>query len=172
MEFLDVLAKRYSVRGFDSAPVEPEKISKILEAARSAPTAVDRQPQRLVVLQSPAEMAKLAACTKYTFGAPAAIIVCYDSDKAWVRPYDSENAGIIDASIVGTFIMLTACDLDLGTCWVGHFNPAEVRSRFNLPESVKPAAIFPLGYPAKDAKPSGLHFQRLPLDETVRYGSF
>lgn len=172
MEFSEVLARRYSVRKFASRPVEPEKIRLILEAARSAPTAVDRQPQRIVVLQSPQEMAKLALCTKYTFGAPAALIVGCAEDKAWVRPFDNENAGVIDASIVGTFLMLAICDQDLGTCWVGHFDPAELRSQFRFPDNVRPVAVFPFGYPAEDAAPSRLHGERLPLEDTVRYGTF
>lgn len=172
MDFFEVLRRRYSVRAFDSAPVEAEKIERILEVARQAPTAVNKQPQRIVVLQSPEEMAKLAGCTKYTFGAPAALIVGYDAASAWVRPYDNENSGIIDASIVGTLIMLTVCELDLGTCWVGYFDPEAVRRTFSFPESVQPAAIFPIGYPARDAAPSPRHEQRLPLAETVRYGSF
>ena len=172
MEFFEVLGRRYSVRAFDNSPVEPAKIERILEVARHAPTAVNKQPQRIVVLQSPEEMARLAQCTKYTFGAPAALIVGYDADSAWVRPYDKENSGIIDASIVGTLIMLTVCELNLGTCWVGYFDPEAVCRTFNFPRNVRPAAIFPIGYPARDAAPSQRHGERLPLSETVRYGSF
>lgn len=172
MEFFEVMHKRYSVRKFDPRPVEEAKIRKILETARLAPTAVNKQPERMLVLQSPADMEKLAKCTKYTFNAPAAIVVCADMDKAWVRPHDKDNSYVIDASIVSTYIMLTICDLDLGTCWVGHFDPAAIAAEFNLPANIKPVAVFPFGYPAKDSAPSGNHAQRLPLDELVRYNSF
>lgn len=169
MEFFEVMHKRYSVRKFDPRPVEQAKIQKILEIARLAPTAVNRQPERMLVLQSPNDMEKLSKCTKYTFNAPAAIIVCADMDKAWIRPHDQENSSVIDASIVATYIMLTICNLDLGTCWVGYFNPASLAVEFNLPANIKPVAIFPFGYPAKDSAPSGNHAQRLPLDELVRF---
>lgn len=172
MEFSEVIKSRYSVRKYDSRPVEPDKLQYILELARLAPTAVNKQPQRLLVLQSPDDMAKLAECTRYTFDAPAAIVVAFQEDSAWVRPQDKENSGIIDASIVGTYIMLAIRDLDLGTCWVGHFDPDALRKKFNFPANVRPAAIFPLGYPARDAQPSGLHDKRLPLEDTVFYNRF
>lgn len=172
MEFSEVIHKRFSVRKFSSQPVEEAKIQMILEAARLAPTAVNKQPERILVLQSPKDMEKLAKCTKYTFQAPCAIVVCADTGKAWVRPHDNENSGLIDASIVGTYIMLTICDLDLGTCWVGHFDPSAIAREFNLPAGMRPVAVFPFGYPAPDCQPSGFHFQRLPLDELVRYNTF
>lgn len=172
MEFFDVIHKRYSVRKFDSRPVEQAKIQTILETARLAPTAVDKQPERMLILQSPMDMEKLAKCTKYTFGAPCAIVVCADMSKAWVRPYDNDNSGVVDASIVGAYIMLTVCALELGACWVGHFDPAAIAREFNLPSEVKPVAVFPIGYPAADSKPASLHSQRLPLADLTRFDTF
>lgn len=172
MEFMEVVKQRYSVRKFDSRPVDPELIQIILETARMAPTAVNRQPQRLLVLQSPDDMEKLAQCTKYTFGAPAAIIVGVDESAAWVRPYDQDNSGVVDASIVATHIMLAIRNLDLGSCWVGHFDPAAIRTKFNFPPSVKPVAVFPFGYPAADCQPGSRHFERLPIADLVWYNTF
>ena len=126
----------------------------------------------MVVLRTPDDMARLAKCTTFTFHAPAAIIVAADQNKAWVRPFDKENSGQIDASIVGTYIMLSICDLGLGTCWVGHFDPAAVKREFNFPAGLIPVAIFPFGYPAQDSEASAKHSQRLALDELVRDNSF
>lgn len=172
MDFMKVLESRYSVRKFDAKMVEDDKIRHILEAARLAPTAVNKQPERLLVLRTEDEMRKLAECTKYTFGAPAAIIVAVDEEKAWVRRFDGENSGLIDGSIAGTYIMLTICALGLGTCWVGHFDPDALRKNFDMSSGLRPVAIFPFGYPAVDSAPSAQHEKRLQLSELVSYGTF
>jgi len=172
MEFGQLIRERYSVRKFSSRPVEEGKITAILEAARVAPTAVNKQPQRLLVIRSPESLEKLKECTPYGFGAPMAIAVCCRTDEAWVRPYDNYNSGIIDAAVVGTHVMLAAHDLGLGSTWVGHFDAAAFRKSFNLPDNVEPVAVFPIGYPAPDAKPAHLHEKRRPLEETVVCESF
>lgn len=172
MEFLRLIKNRYSVRKFSHAPVDEDAVRAILEAARVAPTAANKQPQRILVLRGAESMAKLKDCTPYTFDAPMAIAVCADKNAAWVRPYDNDNAAVIDASIVGTHIMLAVHDLGLGSTWVGHFDPAAFRKAYNLPENIEPVAIFPIGHPAPEARPAHLHEKRLPLEKTVVYESF
>ncbi len=115
---------------------------------------------------------KLKACTPYTFNAPMALVVCRYKDEAWVRPYDGENSGVIDAAIVGAHIMLAVHDLGLGSTWVGHFDPEALRRSFNVPDVIEPIAVFPIGHPAPDSKPSPRHSTRRPLEETVVYDSF
>ena len=172
MEYTQLIKERYSVRKFSSEPVSEATLLSILEAARLAPTAVNNQPQRILVLRDAAGMKKLKACTPFTFDAPLALAVCYNKDEAWLRPYDSDNSGRIDATIVGTHIMLAVHDLGLGSTWVGHFDPAVFRREFNLPDRIEPVAILPIGHPAPDAKPTNKHLQRRPLTETVVYDSF
>lgn len=172
MEYRQLIRERYSVRKFSDQPVEDSQVAAILNAARTAPTAVNKQPQRILVLRNAESMAKLKDCTPYTFNAPVALIVCCRKDEAWVRPYDGDNSGVIDAAIVGTHIMLAAHDLGLGSTWVGHFDPTALRRSFNFPDNIEPVAIFPIGRPAPDAKPSPRHHSRRPLEETVVYDSF
>jgi nitroreductase len=172
MEYSSLIKERYSVRKFSAQPVGQSTIDAILEAARVAPTAVNKQPQRILVIQGAEGMEKLKLCTPYTFDAPMALAVCCNMDEAWVRPYDNYNAGFIDASIVGAHIMLAVHDLGLGSTWVGYFDPAVFRKSFNLPANIEPVALFPIGYLAPDARPSHLHAKRRPLEETVVYDSF
>lgn len=169
MNFDEVLNKRFSVRKFSSKKVEPEKREEILKSARSAPTAVNFQPQRFYVIESDEFLQAMKKCTKYTFDAPLIIVVCYDKKESWVRPFDDENGGSTDASIVGTYIMLKLLDLGLGTTWVGYFDPDELRKQLNLPPNIVPHAIFPIGYPADDVKPSPKHFERKPVGEITTY---
>lgn len=172
MEYRSLIGQRYSVRKFSNLQVEDGVVQAILEAARLAPTAVNKQPQRILVLRGEESMDKLKTCTPYTFHAPMAMAVCCHVGEAWVRPYDNYNSGVIDAAIVATHIMLAAHDLGLGSTWVGHFDPAEFRRVFNLPDHMEPVAVFPLGYPAADARPSPQHEKRRPIEETVVYDSF
>ena len=172
MEFEKLVRERYSVRKFNEQPVSEADLGAILEAARLAPSAVNKQPFRLLALKTPESMAKLAECTKYTFGAPLAIIVCARADEAWVRPFDQDNAAVVDATIAATHIMLAAHDRGLGSTWVGHFDPAAVRAKFNIPAELTPVAVFPIGHPAPDAAPAPMHAKRRELAELVRYESF
>jgi len=172
MEYSSLIEQRYSVRKFSDQPVEDKDVQAILEAARLAPTAVNKQPQRILVLQGEESMEKLKTCTPYTFHAPMALAVCCHTGEAWIRPYDNYNSGIIDAAIVGTHIMLAVHNLGLGSTWVGHFDPVEFRKIFNLPDTMEPVAVFPIGHPAPDARPAPQHAKRRPLEETVVYNRF
>ncbi|MDR3146844.1 MAG: nitroreductase family protein [Treponema sp.] len=172
MNFAELAAARYSVRSFLDRPVEREKVELILKAARRAPTAANRQPQRVLVLSGGEQLARVDQCTTCRFDAPLVFLVCYEKKFAWVRDYDQKHSGWIDASIAGTHMMLQAADLGLGTTWVMWFDPAAVRTQFNLSDDLSPVAFLPTGYPQPDAFPSDQHQDRLPLDKLVFYGSF
>lgn len=152
MDFLKLAKKRYACRKYLSRQVEPEKLELILEAGRVAPTGANRQPQRLVVVQSKEGMERLARCTR-DFGAPTAVIVCADTSEAWTRKYDGKNISDIDASIVTDHMMLAAASLNLDTLWICMFKPEAVREEFALPANVEPVNILLIGYgdgPAAD----------------------
>lgn len=172
MEYDQLIRQRYSVRKFKTQPIEDSKVSTILEAARLAPTAINKQPVRILVIQETDNLNKLAVCTPFTFNAPMAMVVLCQRDEAWIRPYDRYNSGIMDSSIVSSHIMLAVHNLGLGTTWVGHFDPALLRRIFNLPEQTEPVVIFPIGYPAADSKPASMHEKRRALNEIVLYERF
>lgn len=169
MDLINLLKNRYSVRNFSNKKVEQEKINLMLEAGRLAPTAVNFQPQRIYVMESPEALEKLKACTRYHFNAPLAMLICYDKTISWKRAYDSHDMGEVDASIVTTQMMLEIANLELGTTWVGHFDPSAMIKEFELPENIIPTALLPIGYPADDAEPNPRHFERLDLNETVKF---
>jgi nitroreductase len=172
MTFLELAQNRYSVRKFSSKPVEKEKIDLILRAAQLAPTAVNYQPQHILVIESEEALEKFRRCTKYHFDAPMAFLICYDKEISWKRGFDGLDNGNIDASIVTTHMMLEAADLGLGTTWVGYFDPKLVIETFEIPERLVPVALLPVGYPAEDARPSHKHTQREPLENIVSYNDF
>lgn len=169
MNFIELAKDRFSVREFSPKPVEDEKITKILQAAKVAPTAVNYQPQKLYVIKSPAAIEKLAGF-RNIFGAPLAIIVCYDENISWKNGKDNgHDSGEVDASIVTTHMMLQAWELGIGSCWIGSFNPKEVSKAFDIPACEHPVAILPLGYPTEGCIPSERHAAYRPDDEMVRY---
>lgn len=172
MDFEKLITQRYSVRSFKPEHLPPEVIEKILWAGHKAPTGCNYQPQRILVINSDRSVEKLKACTKCHFGAPTAMLVCHNREESWVRKYDGALSSPVDAAIVATHMMLAAENEGVGCCWVMHFDPVAMRSAFNIPDNFEPAALLVMGYPARDAKPLGLHFETRPMEETVVYEEF
>lgn len=169
MELLEIAKKRYSVRSYQPTKVEKDKLLKILEAGRVAPTAANLQPQRLIVVQGENGLSKIAKAANI-FGAPLAIIVCVDKGIAWKRPLDGKITSDIDASIVTDHMMLEATDLGLGSLWVCLFKPDVIRTEFNLPDNLEPVNILALGYANDKPLPADRHNKtRLPIENTVFY---
>ena len=171
-DFLALAANRFSVRSFDPRPVDSNALDCILRAGQLAPTACNRQPQRVLVLQSEDALTRLRRCTVCHFNAPTVLLICYDSTACWTREFDGKSSGDIDASIVTTHMMLEAAALGVGSTWVMFFDPAALRREFSLPDTLIPTAILTLGYPASDAAPAPGHTASRPLDELVFHEHF
>ena len=167
--FLALAEQRYSVRKFATKQVEQVALERILRAGQVAPTACNNQPQMTFVLRSPQAMEKLRRCTSCHFDAPMALVVCYDQDQSWKRPFDGQDSGLVDASIVTTHMMLEAYAQGIGSTWVMYFDPAAVRKELELPDNLIPAAILPMGYPADDVQANPKHAQNKPMDAIVKY---
>lgn len=171
-ELMELFARRYSVRSFAQRPVAQEDVEAILRAGHLAPTGCNNQPQRILVMRSAQAMEKLRRCTRCHFGAPMAMLVCYDECECWRRPYDGRLSGEVDAAIVTTHMMLEACARGVGTTWVMHFNPQKMRQEFNIPSGIDPVALLVMGYPAPDAQPYPGHSQFRLREELVVEDSF
>ena len=162
--FLELAGKRFSCREFDSRPVSGSDVSKILDAARLAPTARNMQPVHVWALRSEDALSRIRPLHTL-FDAPLVFMVGYKADEAAVRNCDGKNWGDTDASIVGTHLMLEAADLDLGCTWVGSFDPAKVLEAFPETEGYEVTALFAVGYPAVNAEPSERHSIRKGMEE-------
>ncbi len=172
MDFLRMAEDRYSVRKFEDKHLEKEVIEKILKAGHLAPTGCNYQPQRILVLNTDESIEKLKGCTKCHFDAPTAMLVCYNKEESWERKYDGALSAPVDAAIVTTHMMLAAHSIGVGTCWVMHFNPFEMRQKFNIPENIEPVALLVMGYPDSDSKPINMHYETRPMNEVVLYDTF
>lgn len=162
--FLELAEKRYSCREFSDRKVSPSKIATILEAARLAPTARNLQPVHVWALSSEKALQRIRPIHQL-FGAPLVFMVGCRKEEAWVRGYDGKNGAETDAAIVGTHIMLAAADIDLGSTWVGSFDPAKIAEAFPETAGYEITALFAVGYPADNAMPSERHSLRKSMEE-------
>ena len=167
MEFNTVLQRRYSCRAFSPSPVEQEKVDRILEAGRIAPTAVNKQPVHVWAVSGPDALEAIKGVTRSNYGAPLILVVgCRPAD-AWVRRYDGKNGAEVDASIVATYLMLAAENEGLATLWVGSFDPSLLKGILPGVEDYELVAMVNVGYPADGSAPSAMHGSRIPVEEFV-----
>ncbi len=167
MEFSGLIRKRYSVRAYRPDPVEDDKLQQVLEAARLAPTATNRQAIQFIVIHTAGREAELGRIYKadWFVQAPLVICACGIPAKNWVRKKDGKNYNDVDVAIAMDHLILAATNAGLGTCWIAAFDAAATREVLDLPSDVEPIAFTPLGYPADQPGPK----KRKALSELVRY---
>ncbi|MBN1223365.1 MAG: nitroreductase family protein [Candidatus Aminicenantes bacterium] len=166
MDFFELIGKRYSVRAYKKTPVQEDKLRKVLEAARMAPTAANRQPFRFVVIHTEGRESELRRIysREWFTQAPLVICACALSAEGWTRG-DGKNFSEVDATIAMDHLILAAAALGLGTCWIAAFDPEATIEMLGLPSNVEPVALTPLGYPADKPKPKS----RKKVSDLVRY---
>lgn len=152
MELLKLISKRRSVRQFADKEIEQEKIDYLIECARLAPSAVNFQPWKFIVVKSPEKKALLHQCysREWFIGAPLYIMALGDTAQSWKRKADGKDHCEIDIAIAFEHIILAATEQGLGTCWVCNFEIELCCKLFNLPENRIPIAITPIGYPVQE----------------------
>ncbi len=166
MEYLDLIRNRYSGRAYTPDPVEDDKLQQVLEAARLAPTAANRQPFQIIVIHTKGRQAELQRIYAREWFSQAPLLLCGVGVPrySWVRE-DNRRYLDVDVAIVMDHLILAAANLGLGTCWVAAFNAIAAREILKLPDEVEPLIFTPLGYPADQI---GIK-ERKPLSELVRY---
>jgi nitroreductase len=166
MNVFEAIQARYSVRAYQDRPVEQEKLDRILEAARLAPSAGNRQEWRFVIVRDPAKRARLteaAGGQAFVGQAPVVIVACAQHDGRIMRC--GQACYPIDVAIALEHIALQAVEEGLGTCWIGAFDEAAAKQVCGLPETddVRVIELMPLGYPADQPREKS----RLARDEIV-----
>lgn len=160
MELETVIRERYSVRSYSDKKIEKEKLNKILEAGRIAPTAKNMQPFKVFVIESDKGIEKIDKATNCRYNAPTVLLVCGEKDKTFCE---------MDASIVTTHMMLEATNIGIGSLWVLLFDKEIVTKEFEIPENLKPICLLMLGYKSEICKPSTQHNIRKTIEEIVEY---
>lgn len=169
MDVFSAIQGRRSIRKYKSAAIEEEKLRKVLEAGRLSPSASNRQSWEFVVVKDPLTRRKLAeAAGNQTFvGQAPVIIVSCGTDPDGVMTCGQHRCSI-DLSIATAYMILEAYEQGLGTCWLGHFDEAEVKRILAIPENVRVIAMTPLGYP--DETPAAR--PRKEFDEVVCFDKY
>jgi nitroreductase len=167
MDVVEAIRTRKSVRSYIDKPVESEKLQRVLEAARLAPSAGNRQEWRFLVVTDPEkrrQLAEEAAGQRFIAEAPVVIVACAHSDGKIMGC--GQACYPIDVAIAIDHITLAATAEGLGTCWIGSFEPEVVRRLLGIPEEIIVVELLPLGYPED---PNRVAKSRLSLETIVRY---
>ena len=174
--FGELVAARFSCRAYRSDPVPRAAVEQILEAARLAPSACNRQPWRFAVATDAALRARLLdegtlPGLGMTWAAEAPVLLVLGMKKSFithrVAPLLSKvEYPLLDLGIAGEHAVLQATELGLGTCWIGWIRPKEVRRILGWPADVLPQALITVGWPASRPEQAS---PRLPLDELVTW---
>ena len=166
MEYQELIQVRYSVRAYKPDPVENDKLAQVLEAARLAPTAANRQPFQLVVIHTKGRESELQRIYRREWFSQAPILICACgvSRLGWIRE-DRRRYLDVDVAIVMDHLILAAANIGLGTCWIAAFNAQAAREILKIPDEIEPLIFTPLGYPDDTPVPK----ERKPLDDLVRY---
>ena len=177
---MNVIRSRRSVRKYLDTPVEREKITQCLEAARLAPSACNAQPWKFIVVDDPvlkAELAGQAFSGLYTvtrFAAKAPVLIAIVSDPDWlpkaggaVRKTDFH---LTDIGIAGEHFVLRATDLGLGTCWLGWFDEKKAARTLGVPAGKRVEIMLSLGYPLSNE--AGEVTRRKSLEEMSSFNGW
>jgi nitroreductase len=163
MDLFEAIKKRYSCRAYQNRPVESEKLDKIFDAARLAPSARNFQDWRFVIVTDKEIRSQLSvAAANQAFVAQAPVVIaCCSNINYWMRC--GQPAAPIDVAIATEHIVLAAASLDLAACWIGSFYPDQVRQILPIPTHIHVIELLTLGYPA-DTQPE---IKRLPINSLV-----
>lgn len=184
METLEAIKTRRSIRKFSDQPIEPEKLQAVLEAVQQAPSWSNKQCWSLVVVQDQEVRTKISELSFVesffaTYGyktnpaqkglaqAPIVLVACADPQQS--GDLRGEQYYMADLGIATQNLMLAAHDLGLGSVFVGVFDEEQLKSLLGIPAQIRIVGLFPLGYPAGEAKAGP---PRKPLSEFVHYGTW
>ena len=168
MNILSAIQGRRSIRKYSDKPVEEEKLLKVLEAARLSPSAKNRQEWKFIVVKDSKTRERLTEAIGQPFVREAPIIlVCCGTETESIMKCGQPRY-TVDLSIATAYMILTAYEQGLGTCWLGSFDENKVKQILDIPEKVRVVSITPLGYPAESPAPK----PRKSLDEIISYDRY
>jgi nitroreductase len=148
MNVQDAIRARRSIRSYKNKPVEKDKLDRVLEAARLAPSANNRQERRFIVVQDARTRQELAdaACGQSFVGAAPVVIAACATESSHIMAC-GQPAYTVDVTIAVDHMTLQAVEEGLGTCWIGAFDEVSVKQILGVPDTVRVVSLLPLGYP-------------------------
>ncbi len=169
MNVFEAIKRRYSVRRYLDKDVEEDKLMRILEAARLAPSARNLQPWKFVIVRDKERRRELReAALNQHFVEEAPVVIA----AVGLNPERQMRCGVpsyaVDVAIAVEHMALQAVEEGLGTCWIGAFEQDKVRKILKIPEKYKVVALLTLGYPAEPERPK----IRKRLEEIIAWEEF
>jgi len=154
MDLYVAIKSRYSARSYLNKPVEKEKLDRILDAARLAPSGSNRQPWKFVVVRDAETRKKLVpVCSNQEFVGQAPVVIA----AVGLMPDRIMSCGVpgdpVDVAIALEHVALAATAEGLGTCWIGSFHQDRIRALLGVPANAKVVEVMTLGYPADHPRP-------------------
>ena len=169
MELKEVIKNRKSIREYEDRPIPEDKLLRVLEAARLAPSGANSQEWKFIIVRDLKRRQQLAqAAEGQTFVAQATVVIAAVATQPALMMICGVPAYAVDLAIAVDHITLAAVDEGLGTCWIGAFSQEAARKILNVPPKYKIVALMPLGFPNELGRPK----TRKSLDEIVCYETF
>ena len=168
MDVAEAIKNRYSCRSYKTEPVPEEKLNKVLEAARLAPSAHNDQEWKFIIVKDAGKRKEVAEAAGQSFIAEAPIIIAAVATTLERLMSSGNPAYAIDLAIAMEHIALQATEEELGTCWIGAFSQEKVKKVLEIPEEYKVVVLMPLGFPVEKAGAK----TRKNLKEIISYDKF
>ena len=174
MNFTEIAENRQSCRSYDAErKVEQEKLFRILESARLAPSACNGQPYAITVCigeaaQRVAKATQGLGMNKFADNAPVLLVISerpYIKSAAFGAKVKNNDYRSIDIGIIAAYITAEATAQGLGTCILGWLDDAKIREICGLEEPVR--LVITLGYPKDDGKLRSK--KRKEMNELVKF---
>ncbi len=154
MDVYEAIKKRRSIRAYQDRPIPEDVLARVLEAARLAPSAKNRQVWKFIVVKDAEQRKRLTAATNdKPFVGQAPVIMAFCAGDLDYEMACGVKGSIVDASIAQAYFTLAATAEGLGTCWIGSFFEDKARAVLGLPEGMKVVGLCPIGYAAEDPAP-------------------
>jgi len=166
MDIYEAIAFRKSVREFIDKDIPEEVLTRLLEGARMAASASNRQEWRYIVVRKPETIEQLSLAAfgqAHVRQAPVVLACCAETDEH-IMPCGQQSYPI-DVAIATTHITLCAAAEGLGTCWIGAFSEDQVKEVLNIPSQIRVVVLMPVGYPRD---PSQAVKERLPMETIIK----
>lgn len=174
--FIELVKLRTSCRAYEPKPVPRTHLERMLEAARLAPSACNKQPWRFAVVEDETTRMRLID-ESFLTGIPmrwavnAGAIIALGMERSVItHKVATKISGVdyplLDLGIAGEHLVLQAEELGLGTCWIGWIKPKKVRTIVGWPKNIEPVSLITVGWPVVNARKTR---PRLVMDEIVKW---
>lgn len=178
-DLMDLISRRTSCRAYKTDPVPHEQVEQMLEAARLAPSACNKQPWRFAVVRDAALRSRIVKegflpgiKMDWALDAPVHIVLGMATSFVTHRlgvAFSGVNYPWVDIGIAGEHLVLAATELGLGTCWIGWISPPKVAQIAGWARTVRPVVVITVGYPLDPAAAKLPAERRQPLADLVKW---